>query len=194
MGMVIGGGIEENEVRGLTLERMSTNIVIVMDILASNQAIFELLYFEDDKPFSHDLTSEEESVARQCFEQKLIMKNNSTLQRISPIPFNPNAQETSQVFIRVYYNQGSFDSTNVISTHQLNIDVICSKDLWLINDTIHKLPLIRPYSIMSRIVDLVGKGMNENGINIGKFNGFKHFTVNEKFECLRLYNNTFGVQ
>lgn len=188
MGMVIGGGIESNEIRGLTIERMSTNIVMIMDALASNQAIFELLYFEDDKPFSHDL--EIDTVAKNYFEQKTITKSNSMVQRISPIPFNPNVQETSQVFIRVYYNQGSFDGTNIIGNHQLNIDIICAKDLWLINDTVHKLPLVRPYSIMARVIDVLGKGTNADGLNIGEFNGFKHLTVNEKFECIRLYNNT----
>lgn len=192
----IGGGVFENEVQGLTVERMSTVIVSVMEALGTYEAINDLLLYEDMTPLDNDksrpIYDGEKITGQQVFDEGLVYKQGSKYQRIFPYPFNPEAQESDSVFIRVYYAEGRNDSSGKIVQGRLHIDIVCSMDYWVINDNAHKLPLIRPYAIMSRINERIGKN-NTFGYNLGNPSGFMHLAVNQRFESLRLYYNTNDI-
>ena len=194
----IGGGNESNKISGLKIDRMSTNVILIMDSLARYESIFDLLIYEDDKPLNHsksepifkgDLIS-----AQEVFEKKYIRKPLSKYQRIFPTPFNVEAITNDKVFIRVYYGRGSFDGSGTISEHQLNIDIICAKDYWEITDTARKLPIIRPYAIMARLIEVLSGESGIEEVKLGTPSGFNHLSVNSKFECLRVYYDTFEVR
>ena len=52
--------------------------------------------------------------------------------------------------------------------------------------------LIRPYEIMDRVVDLVGKrGIGDVRLEIA---GFQHLYINTKFDSIRLYCNYTSVE
>lgn len=203
MGLEIGGYEKVNEdgskslIHGaLTVDRMSSNVILVMDALARNESIFKLLYFKDSSPFKHDIQNpilQEDVKARNVFVNGDIKKINSVNNKITPLPFNPEAQENDEVFIRIYYNQGSIGSNEIIHSAQMHIDIICAKSLWLVDDDARKIPLVRPYALMSRVMELVGNKNDNNEVKVGNFVGFQHLSVNNKFECIRMYYNTMQL-
>lgn len=203
MGLVIGefeklnqDGDREIKNGALTIDRMSSNIVAVMNALSRNESIFKLLYFEDDKPMNHDIVnpqSDEDKRAKKVFIDGSIKNLKSNNNRISPLPFDSEATTEDSIFVRVYYNQGTITSNELIHDTQMHIDVICAKSLWLMQDDVRQLGLIRPYALASRIMEEVGNRNDNNEIRVGNFVGFQHLTVNQKFECIRLYNNTMQI-
>lgn len=203
MGLEIGGYEKVNEdgskslIHGaLTIDRMSSNVILVMEALARNESIFKLLYFKDSSPFKHDIQNpilQEDVKARNVFVNGDIKKINSVNNKITPLPFNPEAQENDEVFIRIYYNQGSIGSNEIIHSAQMHIDIICAKSLWLVDDEVRRIPLVRPYALMSRVMELVGNKNDNNEVKVGNFVGFQHLSVNNKFECIRMYYNTMQL-
>lgn len=165
----------------MKLESMSKNIVNIMLQLSSNDGLAMLLVNNNNAPFSPSLPTIDKS--------KLI---NPELpeSRISPFPFDPDALVEDNSFIRAYYNSGEFDS-EIIADSSLHIDIIVAKSLWLINHDGRSL--VRPYEIMSRVVDLLGSRSNNDTIRL-KFNGWQHLAVNAKFDAIRLYCEYMSVE
>jgi hypothetical protein len=163
------------------LESLSKNIVTIMDELAKNDGLARLLVHNVNNPFSPSLPAIDKS--------KLINQK-SELCRIHPFPFDPEAQIEDASFIRIYYPNGRFNENEVIAESQINIDIVVAKSLWLIDDGQRRL--IRPYEIMSRVVDMVGK----RGIGLIKlkFNGWNHLAVNTRFDAIRLYCEYMSVE
>ena len=180
---------DEAELQAYTVDKLSNSIVRVIDRLTADEDIFKLLYFEDDVSLSHDLTKELE--AKDVFEGKYISKHNNEHQRIKPYPFNPSVQDSHQAFIRVYFNQGTIHKGGFTSTSQVNIDIIVSHGLWLTSDPEKRLKLIRPYALMSRVIDVLE---SEKTDKLPVPTGFNHLTVNEKFECIRIYANLTSTE
>lgn len=177
--------VEVQENNTASLHSMSHNVVDIMQALAQNAGIRTLLYVDDSMPFhpkhSKDVPTPEE-----------ILSPKSDKRRIYPVSFNMNAQLADRTDIRVYYNVGRFDSSGKHVDYNMHIDIICAKELWLITDHVKKKSLIRPYEIMSRIIDSTGKH-NYNGLNLGKPVQFQMLSVNERFDALRIYYNTSDV-
>lgn len=158
-------------------EHMSKSIVDIMTQLSKNKGLIQLLYNNSDNPFTKIVDTD----------RKLIGVSDDT--KISPLPFNPEAQQDDASFLRIYYNIGEFDSAEVVMSGEIHIDIVVAKSLWLINDG--KRSLIRPYEIMGRVFDMVGR---RSAQPIVKFEGFQHLPVNSKFDAIRLYANTFNVK
>lgn len=175
--------IQANETA--SLHSMSSNVVDIMQVLSQNMGIRTLLYINDAMPF-HPKHQDKIPTPTE------LMSPKSNKRRIYPVSFNMNAQLDDRTEIRVYYNVGRFDSSGKHIDYNMHIDIICAKDLWLIQDHVKQKSLIRPYEIMSRIVDSTGKH-NYNGINLGAPVQFQMLSVNEKFDALRIYYNTNDI-
>lgn len=176
------------EKQAYTTDKLSTSVVNVIDRLCEDEELFKLLYFEDDKSLIYDLEKDEE--AKSVFEKGLIGKHNSKHQRIKAYPFNTKAQESHEAFIRVYYNQGSKQKGGFMDTNQMNIDIIVSHGLWLTSDPTKKLKLIRAYAIMARINEIL---VAEKVDKLPVPTGYTHLTVNDNFECIRIYANNIAT-
>jgi hypothetical protein len=111
--------------------------------------------------------------------------------KIFPYPFDTDATEVDGSFIRVYYNDGEFDSSEVIAESQLHIDIVVAKSLWLINDG--QRSMIRPYEIMGRVIDMIGGRGLSTTIKLD-VKGYQHLYVNTKFDCIRIYCEYFSVE
>ena len=177
------------EIQAFTTDKLSNAVVRIMDRIASDEDIFKLLYFEDEKSLSYNLNNLPK--AKKAFDEKHIIKNGSDSQRVKPYPFNSIAQEKHQCFIRIYFNQGSIDKGGFIAKNQINIDIIVSQGLWLTSDPNKQLKLVRPYAIMSRLIDILE---SERMDRLPKPTGYSHLTVNEKFECIRIYANLTSTE
>jgi hypothetical protein len=163
----------------MRMTQLSTHLVNVMQELIKNQGIAMLLANDTLTPF--DTTVADPS--------KLLMT------RIHPVPFDIDATTTDGTFIRVYYNQGQLSGDENITEAQILIDIVCSKPLWLISEVINgnKTSLIRPYEIMDRVVDMLGKNSINSKIRL-EFDGFQHLYINTKFDCVRLYANYWEIE
>jgi len=174
----------------MRLESMSKTVVSIVDTLSSNEELRRLLSLDTSNPYGQDrslITSEDD-----------IKKNNGVKQRIFPFPFEEDAQTKDGSFIRVYYNDADFDASEVIAESVLHIDIVVSKNLWLISgnrkDTNGKTQrLVRPYELAGRIIDLVGRRSISNSHKV-KFTGLQHMYVNAKFDCIRLYAEYMSVE
>lgn len=179
----------DSEIQAFTVDKLSNAVTRIIDRLARDEEIFKLLYFEDDRALGNNMN--DNKIAMSVFKNGDIAKSKSVNQRITPYPFNPSVQETHQAFIRVYFNQGTIDKAGYTSKNQVNIDIIVSHSLWLTSDPENKLRLIRPYAIMSRVIDVLE---SEKIDKLPVPTGFNHLTVNEHFECIRIYANLISTE
>jgi hypothetical protein len=164
------------------LGSLSKNVVTIMDELAKNDGLARLLVNDVSNPFSESLPT---------IDKSKLANQKSELCRIHPFPFDPEAQTEDSSFLRVYYPNGEFNKNEVIAETQINIDIIIAKSLWLIDDGQRKL--IRPYEIMSRVTDMIGKRSIGTAIRL-EFKGWNHLAVNTKFDAIRLYSEYMSVE
>lgn len=165
----------------MKMETMSKNVVAVMQELSKNEGLARLLVNNDPNPFTKAIT----------FDKSRLINPNAVECKIFPYPFETDATTVDNSFIRVYYNNGDFSDNEVIAESQLHIDIVVAKSLWLVNDG--QRSLLRPYEIMGRVIDLVGKRSNNNTIKL-KFEGYQHLYVNPKFDAIRLYSNYMSIE
>src|SRR5690606_22990992 len=111
--------------------------------------------------------------------------------KILPYPFDTEATVKEGSFVRVYINQGTFDEGETIMECDVLIDIVVAKSYWLINNGNDEM--IRPYEIMDRVIDCVGRRTHRSDIRL-KVEGFQHHYVNTKFDCIRLYCNRMSVE
>lgn len=163
----------------MRFDSLSKNVVNVMKTLSNNQGLLQLLVNDVDNPFDPNLP---------VINPANVINPKHQLCRIKPYPFDVEATETNGSFIRVYYNYGDLDESEVISETTLHIDIVVAKELWLI-----KGEMIRPYEIMARVIDMVGKRAVGNGIKL-KMSGFQHLAVNTKFDAVRITSEYMTVE
>lgn len=173
----------------MKLHTMSKNVVDIMIKLGSNEMLSRIL--------SNDVIDPYRKNADDTFYFKApllaeLVKPDSSTAKIFPYPFDPDAITASGTFIRVYYNDGEFNENETIAESALHIDIITSKDLWLIRNDRNE-SLIRPYDIMGRVIELVGRNSVGTGAKL-KFSGYQHMYINTKFDCIRLYAEYMSVE
>jgi hypothetical protein len=153
-------------VAGLKLELLSPNLVLLIDEILDNQNICKYLYYDDKNPLGQSTIADTSGLL---------------LTKIFPYPFSSViTEECTQ--LRLYYPDGEFDSIGKIEQSLVLFDIICHKNLWLINDGTNSL--IRPYEIMKELINLFDQSLSTVGKL--KFKRFNHLFVNDKFDCIRL--------
>ncbi len=174
-----------NGMVGLKLERMSKNIVGLLTSFNDNEGIMRLVYNDVSNPLETELK----------IDKKKVRNPNSKESRIKPYPFDFDTTQTDGVSIRAYYNYGELNSNETVAESDLHIDIIVNKKLWLINSKVKGVPesLVRPYEIMSRVVEVVGRSQ-PNTTKRFKVNGFQHLSINADYDALRLYLSYFSVE
>lgn len=163
----------------MRFDSLSKNVVNVMKTLIQNEGLLMLLVNDDYNPFDPNLPQ---------INPSNVINPNHVQCHIKPYPFDPDATDTDGSFIRVYYNDGELDKSEVISETRLHIDIIVAKELWLIKGS-----MIRPYEIMARVIDMVGRRAVGSGIKL-KIDGFQHLSVNTKFDAIRIYSDYMTVE
>ena len=162
-------------------ESMSKNIINIMQQLSKNEGLVRLLANNISEPFSKPPS----------IKPKDLLNPKSQNSKILPLPFDMEATTDEGTFIRVYYNDGSLNENETISESQIHIDIICAKSLWLINDGNNSL--IRPYEIMSRVMDVLGRRSTNNTIKLN-FKDYQHLYINSKFDAIRLYCEYMAIE
>ena len=162
-------------------ESMSNNIIDIMLALARNEGLLRLIVNNDDEPMKTPV----ELTTKQLINPK------DYHAKILPLPFDVDATEDEGTFLRVYYNDGELNENEVISESQIHIDIICAKSLWLINDG--NKSLIRPYEIMGRVMDMLGRRSVNPTIKL-HFNSYQHLYINSKYDAIRLYCEYMSIE
>ena len=160
---------------------MSNNIIDIMFTLIKNDGLLRLIVNNDDEPMSKPVN----------LSVKELINPKSNNSKILPLPFNENATKDEGTFIRVYYNDGELNENEVIADSQIHIDIICAKSLWLINDG--NKSLIRPYEIMGRVMDMLGRRSVSPTIKL-HFNTYQHLYINSKYDAIRLYCEYMSIE
>lgn len=188
----------DNYIQGMTVERMSTTLVSSMQALGDYESIARLLLVDDD-PFGlpmsdykiQDLENEKSKTLEEIYNDGLIYRQGSDYQRISPVRFNPDASDNESCFIRLYYAQTDVNPMNRnFEIGDIYIDIFCAKDKWLTNDSVHKLPIIRPYAIYERIKTVL---IDNPTIPIEQLDGTIQLSVNERYDCLRVFVRPWSI-
>lgn len=153
----------------MKLKLMSPNLILLLQEILKNQNLCKLINYNVSNPYI----------------QPNINGNSLMLSKVYPFPFSTTVETTEGTQLRVYYQDANFKTNQTISDSTIYFDIICSKSqsIWLINDG---SPKIRPYEIMSHLVD----HFSEKEIpKIGKLNfrRFIHVNVNDKFDCIRIF-------
>jgi hypothetical protein len=159
----------------MRMQQLSSHLVKVMKELIKNTALVQLVANDTGTPFTTPVANPD----------SLLMT------RIHPVPFDIQATTLDGSFLRIYYNQGTISGEEVVTETQIHIDIICSRNLWLINDNGNSL--VRPYEIMDRVIDMLGKNSVNSSIRL-EFDGFQHLYINEKFDCIRIYANHWEIE
>lgn len=191
----------------MKLESMSKNIVSIMWAMATqNEGLARLLVYDTENPFdTSQYNTTDEIVAKGNNPKFYILQDGMYIlpppvtgsnllksQKIAPTPFDVDSlPEEDNSLIRIYYNQGQFNDNEVIAESELILDIICARNLWLIND--NGISQIRPYEILGRIIDVLGKRSIGTTIKLD-FQGFQHLYVNAKYDCIRLYADYMSVE
>ena len=162
-------------------ESMSKNIINIIQQLAKNDGLVRLLVNNNSEPLSKVVS----------VNLKDLLNPKSRNSKILPLPFDIEATVEEGTFIRAYYNDGSLNENETISESQIHIDIICAKSLWLINDG--EKSLIRPYEIMSRVMDSLGRRSTNNTIKLD-FKDYQHLYINSKFDAIRLYCEYMAIE
>ena len=164
----------------MKLESMSSNIVNIMLELIKNEGLCRLLVSNDSTPFVTPVS-----------DRTILINPTSDKAKIFPYPFDIDATTADICEIRVYYNTGKFNENETIAESQLLIDVICARSLWLISD--NNRSLIRPYEIIGRIIDMLGRNSLNTTVKLN-FESYQHLYINTKYDALRLYCNYMSVE
>lgn len=164
----------------MKMETMSKNVVNIMKQLSKSDGLSRLLVNNNDEPFKKPVPNGYKLINPASPDAKIL-----------PYPFDVDATTADGSFIRVYYNDGEFNENEVIAESQLHIDIICAKNLWLINDGENSL--IRPYEMMGRVIDLVGRRSINSTIRL-TITGYQHLYINQKFDAIRLYCEYMTVE
>lgn len=174
--------------------KMSDDIVGIMNALRYNDRLVNLLIIDEtEASFTND-NRPKNFINTDDIDKKniQIVKQDSAFCRIHPTPFNPEAEENDKTMLRIYYNQGEFDS-EIITESSLHIDIIVAKSLWLIYDESEGRQIIRPYEIIDCIIDTIGRRSGNPLVSIN-FTGYQHLAVNTKFDAIRLYSEDFNAE
>lgn len=152
----------------VSLNYLSSNLVILLEEILKNQNICKLLYYQDSNPYN-----------KPDIDSKSLMFNH-----IFPFPFDVEAQHKENVQLRVYFSEIRFGKHQKLEFSVLNFDIICSKskEVWLFNDG---EPKIRPYELLSELMSHLSERSIET---LGVIRFLKSFPiyVNNDFHGIRL--------
>lgn len=172
----------------MKLHTMSKNIVDILTMLSKSKELAKLLYFNVENPMMQPDAN--------LPKWNELIRPSGVDAKIFPFPFDPDGSTSEDgSFIRVYYNDGEFNSNETVAESVLIIDVIVSNNLWLINNTNvlgKKESLVRPYEIAGRVIEAVGR-RSVSTVKLN-FTGYKHHYVNTQFQCIRLYADYMSVE
>lgn len=157
----------------MNLERLSNNLLDIIDVVLKNQELVNLIGYNKNFPIQPpDMPVNPKDIAPY-----------GKMERILPYPFNIEYNKDVRTQLHIYYPNFTFVNNANASEVIVLFDIIVHKNIWLMMDNGKKV--IRPYQIASKLFDT----FNDKSIGkLGKIHFIEgsHTIVNTEFEGLRL--------
>jgi hypothetical protein len=154
----------------MDLERLSSNIIAIIDAILKNQSLVNYIGYDKDNP------------ENQSIDPKTIAPKGSD-ERIFAYPFDINFRDKVRTQLHIYYPSMEFKNNGNVNQAIVLFDIVVHKNIWLLTDNNRKL--IRPYQIIKFLVETF-RGKNINGLGQLHFIEGNHIVVNDQFEGFRL--------
>lgn len=154
----------------MNFERLSTNIISIIDEVLKNQDLVNLIGHDGDNPSTNNILAK-------------TIAPRGTKERILPYPFDITFKGDVRSQLHIYYPNISFVNNGNVSKVLIMFDIVVHKKIWLFTDNQKKL--IRPYQILSQLTKTF-KDKRVKGVGEIHLQDANHVYVNEEFECLRV--------
>lgn len=147
--------------------------MIILGEVAKNENLRKLIYYSDNNPL----------------ELSDVHVDSLFFKHLFPYPFDPSTIIDDCTQLRVWAPECTFKH-RVIEDIDILFDVIISRNLNIIY--VDGSPKLRAVEIMSEIIEIFNEKSIET-IGMLRFTGFTHMTVNEKFDCYRLFTEMMNI-
>jgi hypothetical protein len=154
----------------MNFERLSSNIIVVINEILKNQNLVNYIGWTSDNPSSQSIVPS--SIAPKAPNE-----------RIFPYPFDTNYKGDVRTQLHIYYPSFTFENNGKASQVVMLFDIVVHKSIWLVTDNGKKL--IRPYQIAKLLVDTF-KDKHIDGLGEIHFIQGSHTIINDQFEGFRL--------
>jgi len=150
------------------LEYLSENIILILQQIMNQQDLCKLIYYNDKNPLSQlDLD---------------LPASGLLLTKIFPYPADDEVVIEEGTQLRVWVPGGVFKGAD-ISINDIYLDIVITKNLFLINDG---KPQLRPYMIMKELIKAFD-GISIDTVGRLNFNRFFHLiTIGSNYNTFRI--------
>lgn len=157
----------------MNLERLSSNLIDIIDAVLSNQELVNLIGHNGNFP----IKLPDKPV------NAIDIAPNGKNERVFAYPFDTSYKEDIRTQLHIYYPNFVFKNNNNVSQVIVIFDIVVHKKIWLMMD--NKKKVIRPYQIVNQLF----KTFNKKRIGqLGELHFVEgsHLIVNSEFEGIRL--------
>lgn len=154
----------------MNFDRLSPNIISIINEVLKNQALINYLGFNGDNPSTTMISPS--SIAPKGVNQ-----------RIFPHPFDTTFKDDVRSQLHIYYPDLLFENNGQAGVAFVLFDIVVHKSIWLVTDSGEKI--IRPYQIAKLILDSF-KDKHVRGVGKMHFVKAEHTVINDQFEGFRI--------
>lgn len=155
----------------MNYERLSSNIICIIDEVLKNQILVNYLATIGNDPSTSSPIP------------KATIAPMGANERVFPYPFDISYKEDIRSQLHIYYPKMTFENNGNAGMAYICFDIVVHKNIWLLKDKGKKI--IRPYQIATLILESL-KGKQIEGVGKIHFLEADHTVINEKFEGIRL--------
>lgn len=157
----------------MDLERMSSNVIDIIDEILKNQKLVNYIGHNGNNPSVQSINARD-------------IQPMATGEKLFAYPFDVEYTGDVRTELHIYYPSFEFINNSNAFKSALIFDIVVHKSIWLVSDDGKKL--IRPYQITKLLVDTF-KGKRVG--SVGKINFLQgaHTVINSEFEGVRLIAN-----
>lgn len=160
----------------MNLERLSSNLIDIINEISKNQELVNLIGHNGNFPITSPFTPVK-------FADIAPYGKN---QKIFPYPFNTKIKEDEvsvKTQLHIYYPNFTFENNNNVTQVIVIFDIVVHKNIWLMLDNGKKV--VRPYQIVNQLYKTFNK-KTIGGLGKIHFIDGSHVIINNEFEGIRL--------
>ncbi|MFR4986952.1 MAG: hypothetical protein ACLUCH_06110 [Lachnospirales bacterium] len=158
----------------MQLSLLSTNLLITIEELIQDKYLSKLLSVYTKTPIdSEDFDT-----------------NSLVNEYIFPHPYNEEVPDIQKVELRIFYPNGTFDSSNNVAISDLYFQIVCHRNLSriMINDNMK----LRELEIMDRIIQLFN-GKTIKTLGTVHFKGYEYAHINKDYFVYTLVSEVMNL-
>ncbi len=158
----------------LRLNVLSKNLLVALDKISKDEKLIKLLGNNSKNPLENNT------------ECKDILLENLFIE-----PFNMEVPQEQKTELRIFFPEGTFESSNTLSTSVIYFQIIIHKNLSRI--IIDNEKTLREFEIMDTIINLFSKEVIK-GIGNINFQGYQYAFIDKDYHMYTLMGEVFNGQ